>query len=1026
MTAGKPRYRVRLLLAALVLSVVTMLGLAINRYITIEQRLNYTISENVLWAAAQNEVELNQFITALADAASLVDTASFSQLEKRFDILWSRLSLYQQGVLAKSIENYPDLRAHIHALFEDLKAIEPKLNTSPDQAALLEMRLQIRRHIEPLRQITAVALSSDRSERQAVAMTQQEIKRELSLLVGALLTIIGGVVLYLWRAERRSRQHAEESIVARREANAAWRQLDEAIENINEGFVLYDADDRLVRCNQKYREIYALSAEILVPGITFKEVIQFGVERQQFHGADENPEGWIADRLLQRDAPFAPFEQALGDGRWLMVSDRLTSNGGRVGIRTDITEFKRHVADLEAARENLRAQAERMSDLAFENQRAHEVLNDAIESIGEGFVLYDANDKLVMCNSRLKAFFPGVAPIIEPGLAFEGFIRAAFLCGHMEANRPLEEEILERKQRRRQGTSATFIEALSDGRWLQISNRMMQSGGIVTVFNDISELKNRELALVEARNDLEEQAQRMKTLMEVADAANRSKSDFLAMVSHEIRTPMNAVLGLSGLLAETKLDGEQAHFVECIEESGVHLLGLINNILDFSRLEAHKNDIRPVATDLRALIIGAGKMVSVLAERKGLTLGIDMDPAMPNQIMVDAAHLNQILINLLGNAVKFTKVGHVHLRLDCLDDRLDEVQWRIQVSDTGVGVSAALRATIFEPFERGRTEDNGQITGTGLGLAITHRLITMMGGTISLLDQEAPGTTFEIVLTCPKATMTALPVLPAPVLHQAASVETRPLRILVAEDTPASQLVIRTMLEKRGHQVMLTEDGQFALEAASARDFDLILLDIQMPRKSGYEAVADIRRLPGYRGAVPVVALSAQAFVTDRERALEAGFDDHLAKPIRPQDLGQLLARVGEGAFMRAPNPDADPLEIVDEVDMLAELEQICGPEVFATLLHSAIDNIRAEHAALGAALAQGDESSARKAAHKLAGVMGQYSTANTALAATELETAEPGMLHTKAEALARAVNQTLTKLSERQARFTLPLQKAG
>lgn len=1026
MTAGKPRYRVRLLLAALVLSVVTMLGLAINRYLTIEQRLSYTISENVLWAAAQNEIELNQFITALADAASLVDTASFSQLEKRFDILWSRLALYEQGVLAKSVENQPELRAHISALFEDLKAIEPKLLANPDQASLLEMRLRIRRHVEPLRQITTAALSSDRSERQTVAVTQEEIKRELSLLVGVLLAIIGGVVFYLWRAERRARQHAVDSIIARREANAAWRQLDEAIENINEGFVLYDSEDRLVRCNQKYREIYALSADKLIPGVTFEELIRYGVERRQYRGAYQDPETWIAERLRLRNTPTEPFEQALGDGRWLMISDRLTSTGGRVGIRTDITELKRHLSDLEAARENLRAQAERMSDLAVENQRAHEVLNDAIESIGEGFVLYDANDKLVMCNSRLKAFFPGVAPLIEPGLSFETFIRAAFLSGHLEANRPLEEEILERKRRRRQGTSATFIEALGDGRWLQISNRMMHSGGIVTVFNDISELKNRELALIEARNNLEEQAQRMKALMEVADAANRSKSDFLAMVSHEIRTPMNAVLGLSGLLADTKLDAEQANFVECIEESGAHLLGLINNILDFSRLEAHKNEIRPVATDLRVLIAGAGKMVTVLAEKKGLSLNVDIDPAMPNQIMVDAAHLNQILINLLGNAVKFTKVGHVNLRLDCLDDQPDHVQWRIRVSDTGMGVAPALRATIFDPFERGRAEDNGQITGTGLGLAITHKLITMMGGAITLLDQEPPGTTFEIVLTCPKAKVATLPAPAAPVLDQPASVETRPLRILVAEDTPASQLVIRTMLEKRGHQVVLTEDGQFALEAASAQDFDLILLDIQMPRKSGYEAVADIRHLSGRRGAVPVVALSAQAFVTDRQRALEAGFDDHLAKPVRPQELTQLLTRVAEGAFARPPNPDVDPIEPMDDVDMLAELEQICGPEVFSTLLHSAIENIRAEHAALDAALAQGDESSARKAAHKLAGVMGQYSSASTALAATALETAEPGTLHTKAEALTRAVNQTLTKLSERQSRFILPLQEAG
>ena len=401
----------------------------------------------------------------------------------------------------------------------------------------------------------------------------------------------------------------------------------------------------------------------------------------------------------------------------------------------------------------------------------------------------------------------------------------------------------------------------------------------------------------------------------------------------------------------------------------------------------------------------------VLAEKKGLTLDISIDPGVPDRLMIDGPHLNQILINLLGNAVKFTHKGGVRLMIARLREVNDTVMLRMTVADSGIGIPPGLRKTIFQPFERGRSEDRDRIAGTGLGLAITHRLIDMMGGTISLVDQNAPGTTFEITLPALRADEHQTMEPPVPI-EPVSATAVRPLRILVAEDTPASQLVIRTMLEKRGHHVTLADDGQMAVDHAMCDDFDLVLLDIQMPHKDGYEAAAEIRRLPGQRGVVPVVALSAQAFVTDRQRAIEAGFDEHLAKPVRPAELGNLLVRVAEGAFARQPMVPALP---ETEPDMLAELREACGPDLFMSLLGVAVQSLGDDRAAMRGAYEASDFVAVRRFAHKLAGVLGQYGSLRAARTASAVETAEDAVLHQRLEALDAVVEEVLANLEKRQ-----------
>jgi signal transduction histidine kinase len=452
----------------------------------------------------------------------------------------------------------------------------------------------MRSHIEPLQQLTNFALTKDRAERQGIQKAQEDARQELAVLVSLLLIILAGTGAYLFFSERRAQKHLATVTRSRHEAAAAWKRLEEAIEAISEGFVLFDAEDRLVLCNTTFKQIYSLAADAIVPGVRYEDLLRYGVERGQYRGAEADPEGWIKARLARRNEYSGPFERELNNGRWLMVSDRRTSDGGLVGIRTDITDLKRNVAQL---------------------TQAHQSLAD--------------------------------------------------------------------------------------------------------------------------------QAERMRKLAEAADDANRAKTGFMAMISHEIRTPMNAVLGLASLLGETRLDATQKRYIAGIADSGTHLLALINDILDFARLEAGKDEARPVPTEFRDLVDVIVKMITVLALEKGLRFSVAIGAEVPHHLVLDPAYLRQVLINILGNAVKFTEKGGVYLDVTASSEAPDHLRLRFAISDTGAGIPAVMQQRMFEPFERGAS--SGQLAGgTGLGLAISRRLVSAMDGSLRLARSDASGTEFII------------------------------------------------------------------------------------------------------------------------------------------------------------------------------------------------------------------------------------------------------------------------------------------
>ncbi len=406
---------------------------------------------------------------------------------------------------------------------------------------------------------------------------------------------------------------------------------------------------------------------------------------------------------------------------------------------------------------------------------------------------------------------------------------------------------------------------------------------------DIDDRKQAELAMKDLNIALEMRVAERTAQLE---AANAAKSQFLAHMSHEIRTPMNAVLGLAQLLGQEPLETDQARMVSHIAEAGEALLRVINDILDLSKIEAGQLGIEQHPFTLPPVLGRVRNLLGLSAEQKGLELAIDIATAPADAWLGDAARLEQILINLLGNAIKFTPQGSVRLAIARVADLPAGARLRFEVRDTGIGMSPEVRQQLFQPFNQGDSSITRRFGGTGLGLSICKRLVDLMGGEIGVISEEGHGSTFWFELPLRRAERQPEPVgadQPAP---RADSPNFRGLRVLAVDDNRINLMVLEKALKNEGAEVTLAGDGQHALDLLRTRPdhFQVVLMDVQMPVMDGLTATREIRRDPALR-AVPVVALTAGVLPEERQATLDAGANGFLAKPLDLRDMRAVLAR---------------------------------------------------------------------------------------------------------------------------------------
>jgi signal transduction histidine kinase/DNA-binding NarL/FixJ family response regulator len=599
-------------------------------------------------------------------------------------------------------------------------------------------------------------------------------------------------------------------------------------------------------------------------------------------------------------------------------------------------------------------------------ERERQRLRDAAEAVPNGFILVDAEGRVVFVNRGYRRMFAQALREGPEGIPYSRLLEQLADAGLVEAAMKDRAGWISASLAQVSKERASELR-LTDGRIILVSNHPTAEGGMVGLRSDIT---GRVL-----------QAEELRSARELAEAANRARGEFLAIMSHEVRTPLNGVLGMLEALGSTRLDPRQTGLVAVARKSAVALLENLNSLLDLSKLEAglllpdsQLFNPRQLAAEVLALFADQ-------AMAKGVQTRLEIEPSVPDWVVGDPARLRQMLQNLLSNAVKFTSRGAVDLEVSVPSDRLACLAFAVR--DTGVGIPAGRRADLFKRFSQLDASYASKFGGTGLGLSIVRELAELLGGTIEVQDDLAGGACFRLTLPLPPAPAPALPA-------RSEDAAAPPLRLLVVDDNETNRLVNLLMLEDLGHEVTLAASGSEAIEAAALHPYELILTDISMAGMDGVTMLTSLRSGTGPNRDTPAIALTAGLSPEDVKRCRDAGFLQVLVKPIDKARLGHEVRKAVQ----------ANPLNDLVAAG-LAELGQELGDEILDSLRAALARDLRKWRTTLAAGL-DGDEPDTVRAA--LHGIKGVGATLGLSAMVAEL-----GVLEEKGANAARAEIERVT-----------------
>jgi PAS domain S-box-containing protein len=754
--------------------------------------------------------------------------------------------------------------------------------------------------------------------------------------------------------ENQSTSDAENTCVTERD------MLLSSLDSLAGGLIILDSNLRIVAANKLAVTLLDIPEELVQPQSSWIDFVRFAAERGDYGEGTPEEQYERVMPLVRRREPYELTRQR-PDGVILEINGNPIVGGGYVTRFRDVTAEKQQQADLvDATRSSQRFSrffelSQEMMGIADQEGRLHTMNSAWTKHLGwtneelgaKPFVEFVSDDDI----ANVKA---ALAELVGGNTAAEFSVR--FNCKN------------------------------SDERWLEWHVTPDSDGQLFCVVHDVNDARHHQQELEAART--------------AAESVASANADFLATMSHEIRTPMNGIIGIANLLLDTDLEAEQHHYAQAVVESGEALLEIIDDILDISKMEAGKLEIDEQDFSVEKVV---GSVIDVLTPRameKRLELATYIAPQLASSMRGDSGKIRQVLLNLLGNAIKFTDTGAVSVRVTVEKDDAAKQALRFEIKDTGIGIAEASRGQLFKPFSQADSSTSKKYGGTGLGLSICKQLTELMDGEIGFDSEPGVGTTFWFTLSLDRVASSAVETssadgvveTPAQIMAPPTEVKVDPpaqpieidaaksgsLRILLVEDNAVNQMLASAILKKAGHRVDLATDGIEGVESVRNNVYDVVLMDIQMPNMDGLEATRHIRAMDDQSKAnVYIVAITANALLGDRETCLSAGMNDYLPKPIDQKRLLAALEVVQSDIPAGTQSDDIveDTEAVINEADF-RNLEETVGADAVANMVGITLASAPATMALIQAANAEGDLEKIKKEAHDMGSNFGNFGAA--------------------------------------------------